>query len=77
MHKNANENRRSHAKNRTARHNHPPLPRNKRELPERHLVLGIEKAAAFGEPVSVAASLSFILFSQLDSSSPVFGWYFM
>jgi hypothetical protein len=73
MHKNANEYRRSHAKSRAGRHNRPSLPWNKRELSERQLVLGIEETVASGEPVSRAAGLSFIFFSQVDSSSPVLG----
>ncbi|MGB9408355.1 MAG: hypothetical protein WCA89_12515 [Terracidiphilus sp.] len=71
MHKDANEECYRHAKGRTAGYYALPLPGNNCEIPERHLILGIEEAAAFGEPVSGAASLSFILFGQVDSSSLV------
>jgi hypothetical protein len=73
MHKNANENRQRNAKSRTTGYNDPSLPGNKREILERYLVFGIEKAAIFSEPVSGMASLSFILFGQVASSSPVCG----
>jgi hypothetical protein len=77
MHENANNNRRPYAESCAGCHNYPSLPWNKRELSERQLVLGVEEAVASGEPVSWAAGLSFILFGQVDSSSPVLSWLIM
>jgi hypothetical protein len=77
MHKKANEERHHHARNRARRNNRPSLPWNKRELTERQLVLGIDESAASSESVSWAAGLSFILFCQVDSSSPVLSWLIM
>jgi hypothetical protein len=77
MDKNANEDSQRHAKSRTTDYSDPSLPGNKREILERYLIFGIKKAAVFGKPVSGAASLIFILFGQMNSSSPVFGWRFM
>jgi hypothetical protein len=69
MHEDANENCHRHAKSRAGCHNAPSLPGNKREIPERHLVFGIEEAAAFGKPLSGPACLGFIFFKQLGSFS--------
>jgi hypothetical protein len=77
MHEDTNKNCRRHAKGRATGHNAPSLPGNKREIPERHLVLGIEEAAAFSKPLFGVAGLSFILFEQVGSSPQAFGWSFM
>ena len=77
MHHNSNEDRCQHTKGHRTNHNGLPLPRNKREIPERYLVRGIGEAAIIGEPATGAAFQSFILFSQVDSISPVFSRYFI
>ncbi|MGA3080482.1 MAG: hypothetical protein ABSD44_03755 [Terracidiphilus sp.] len=76
VHKNGSEDRQQHTKNRATRHNGLPLPWNKRELSERRLLLRIGEAVAIGNPAAGAAGLSFILFGQVGSSSPVFDWRF-
>jgi hypothetical protein len=77
MHEDANENCHRHAKSRAGRHSPPSLPRNEREIPERHLVFGVEEAAAFGKPLSGLAGMSFIFFEQLGSSSQASDYRFM
>jgi hypothetical protein len=68
MHKEGNEDRCQHTESYTSSYDELSLPRNQRKLSERDLVLWIEEAAAFGEPVSGAAGWSFIFFGQVDFS---------
>jgi hypothetical protein len=71
MHHIADEDRYKYAKSRTTGDDALPLPGNKRNFPEGHLVFGIEESVAFCNPASETAVLRFVLLCQLASSSPV------
>jgi hypothetical protein len=77
MHQDASKNCHCHAYCDATGHDSLSLPGNKREIPERHMIFGIEKAAAIEKPIFGVAGLSFILVEQVDSSSQAFGCRFM
>jgi hypothetical protein len=72
MHPEADQDRRQQAQSRANRYNGLPLPRNKRKFSQRHLILGIEEAAAFINPARRTAGLGSMIFGQLTSSSSEF-----